>query len=146
MGSKNNEVWKKIVAYPTLASCKENFNPKRAKLSVSESVNVWSLCGKCYTVPKDKTSMAKRPRCFCLRPWAKDQGITWVGVVLLLVLVHHLVHFLFKRNLKEKKFSLTGNLTGVLQLPSQALFSAELIYCMIKIAYTFMVKIVPPMA
>ena len=38
--------------------------------------------------------------CFCLRPSAKDQGITWV----LLVLVHHLVHFLLKINLIEKKF------------------------------------------
>ena len=36
---------------------------------------------------------------FCLRPSAKDQGITWV-VVLLVVL--HLVHFLTKRNLRGK--------------------------------------------
>ena len=39
---------------------------------------------------------------FCLRPSAKDQGITWVVLVVVLVL-HHLVHFLFKRNLSEKK-------------------------------------------
>ena len=34
---------------------------------------------------------------YCLRPSAKDQGITWVDVVL-----HHLVHFLIKRNFNEK--------------------------------------------
>ena len=43
---------------------------------------------------------------FCLRPSAKDQGITLiVDVVILapvLVLVHHLVQFLFNRNLSEK--------------------------------------------
>ena len=60
---------------------------------------------------------------FCLQPSAKDQGITWV--VVLLGLVHHLVHFLFKINLSEKKFSLPGNQTGVLLLPSRAL-STEL--------------------
>ena len=43
---------------------------------------------------------------FCLRPSAKDQGITSVGVVvvvilLLLLLVLYLVHFLIKRNLRE---------------------------------------------
>ena len=37
---------------------------------------------------------------FCLRPSTKDQGITWV--VLVVVLVHHLVHFLIKRNLSKK--------------------------------------------
>ena len=45
-------------------------------------------------------SMAKTiltPFNFCLRPSAKDQGITWV--LLVLVVVHHLAHFLFKRNL-----------------------------------------------
>ena len=62
---------------------------------------------------------------FCLRPPAKDQGITRVvvdvDVVVVLVLVlHHLVHFLFKRNLSEKKISLTGNRTRVLQIYSQA--------------------------
>ena len=31
---------------------------------------------------------------FCLRPSAKDQGITWVVVVVVLVVVLHLVHFL----------------------------------------------------
>ena len=45
--------------------------------------------------------------CFCLRPSAKDQRITWVAVVLLVLLVvlHLLVHFLIKSNLREKKFS-----------------------------------------
>ena len=38
---------------------------------------------------------------YCLRPSAKDQGITWV-VVVLVVLLHHLVHFLIKRNLNAK--------------------------------------------
>ena len=36
---------------------------------------------------------------FCLQPSAKDQGITCVVVVLVLL---HLVHFLIKRNLREK--------------------------------------------
>ena len=46
---------------------------------------------------------------FCLRPSAKDQGITWVVVVLvvavvvLVLVLLHLVHFLIKRNLREKK-------------------------------------------
>ena len=48
---------------------------------------------------------------FCLRPSAKDQGITWVVVVL--VVVHHLVHFLLKINLSE---------TWVLLHLSQALY------------------------
>ena len=39
---------------------------------------------------------------FCLRPSTKDQGITWVVLVVLAVL-HHLVHYLIKRNLSEKK-------------------------------------------
>ena len=39
-------------------------------------------------------------KAFCLRPSAIDQGITWVVVVV--VVVHHLVHFLFKRNLSVK--------------------------------------------
>ena len=56
--------------------------------------------------------------CYCLRPLAKDQGITWVVLVLVL---HHLVHFLLKIILSEKKFSLPGNQTRVLLLPRQAL-------------------------
>ena len=48
---------------------------------------------------------------FCLRPSAKDQGITSVLVLVLVVLVlvlvlvdvvHHVVHFVIKRNLREK--------------------------------------------
>ena len=37
--------------------------------------------------------------CFCLRPSAKDQGITWV---LLVVFLHHLVHFILKINQVKK--------------------------------------------
>ena len=33
---------------------------------------------------------------------AKDQGITLVVVVLVLVVLHHLVHFLIERNFSEK--------------------------------------------
>ena len=67
---------------------------------------------------------------FCLRPLAKDQGITLVVVVLLLVVVlvvNHLVHFLLKINLSEKHFSLLGNRIGVLMLPSQALYQLSYI-------------------
>ena len=41
---------------------------------------------------------------FFLRPLAKDQGITWV-VFLVPVVLHHLVHFLLKRNLSEKNLA-----------------------------------------
>ena len=44
--------------------------------------------------------LAHTMKYFCLRPSAKDQGITWVVVVV--VLVHHLFHFLIKRNLRLK--------------------------------------------
>ena len=37
---------------------------------------------------------------FCLRPSAKDQGI--VVVVVVVLALHYLVHFVFKRNLSEK--------------------------------------------
>ena len=40
---------------------------------------------------------------FCLRPSAKDQGITLVILVLVVLVLHLLVHFLFKRHLSEKK-------------------------------------------
>ena len=43
---------------------------------------------------------------FCLRPSARDQGITCLVDLVLVVLVRHLVHFLFKRNLSEKKSNL----------------------------------------
>ena len=46
--------------------------------------------------------MVKGDLGFCLRPLAKDQGITSVVFVAIVVVVHHLVHFLFKRNLSEK--------------------------------------------
>ena len=50
---------------------------------------------------------------FCLQPSAKDQGITRVVVVLLvLVLVLHLVHFFIKRNLREKNSPQTGYKPG----------------------------------
>ena len=55
---------------------------------------------------------------FCLRPLAKDQGITWVVVV---VLVHHLVHFLSKRNLSKKNLP-DWKLNWGLQIHSQALY------------------------
>ena len=42
---------------------------------------------------------------YCLRSSAKDQGITWN---VLLVLVHNLVHFLIKRNLREKNYPEPG--------------------------------------
>ena len=65
---------------------------------------------------------------FCLRPSAKDQGITQVVVVvavvfLLLVfpLVHYLVHFLFIINLREK-FFFPGNQNRDLLFPSRAFY------------------------
>ena len=62
---------------------------------------------------------------FCLRPLVKDQGITWVVVVvvvLVLVLVLCLlVHFVIKRNLREKQFSPAGILTWDLQFHSLVL-------------------------
>ena len=39
-------------------------------------------------------SFVNRTSCFCLRPSVKDQGITWVVVLVLLVVVHLLVQFL----------------------------------------------------
>ena len=57
---------------------------------------------------------------FCLRPSAKDQGITWVlVVVLLLLLVHHLVHFLLKRNLSEKNSPRSGIEPGSFSSPAK---------------------------
>ena len=55
---------------------------------------------------------------FCLRPSAKDLGITRVVVVLVLF---HLSHLLFKRNLNEKKIHPSGKQPGVLEHASQAL-------------------------
>ena len=45
---------------------------------------------------------------FCLQPSVKDQGITWVVVVLLVLVLHLLVHFLIKRNWREKNSPLPG--------------------------------------
>ena len=42
---------------------------------------------------------------FCLQPSAKDQGITWVVVVLVLF---HLYHSFIKRNLSEKNYHWPG--------------------------------------
>ena len=50
---------------------------------------------------------------FCLRPSAKDQGITWV---LVLVLVHHLVK---KKKFKWKKISLAGIKPGSFNSPAK---------------------------
>ena len=60
----------------------------------------------------------------CLRPPAKDQGITWV--VLVSVVLCNLVHFHLKINLSEKNFSLPGIWTKVLLLPSQALYQMSI--------------------
>ena len=61
---------------------------------------------------------------FCQRPSAKDQGITWVLVVLVLV-VHHLVHFLLKIHLSEKNSPFLGNEPGPLA-PQPSTLSTEL--------------------
>ena len=50
----------------------------------------------------------------CLRPSAKDQGITWVFLVL-----HHLVHFLLKINLSEKISPFLGIEPGLSCSPDQ---------------------------
>ena len=51
-------------------------------------------------------------------PSAKDQEITWVVVVVLLVLVvHHLVHFLIKKNLSEKNSCKAGFKLGTSRSP-----------------------------
>ena len=49
---------------------------------------------------------------FFLLPSAKDQGITWVFVVLLVLVLLHLVHFLIKRNLRGKNSPLPGSKPG----------------------------------
>ena len=56
---------------------------------------------------------------FCLRPSAKDQGITSVVVVVVVVVVlfHHLVYFPIKRNLREKKASELGFEPGTSRFP-----------------------------
>ena len=42
--------------------------------------------------------------CFCLRPSAKDLGITRIVVLVLVLFLSHLSHFLFKRSLSEKNY------------------------------------------
>ena len=43
---------------------------------------------------------------FCLLPSAKDLGMT--GVLVVVAVLFQLSHFLFRRNLSEKKSSLSG--------------------------------------
>ena len=76
----------------------------------------------------------------CLRPWAKDQGITWVVVVLVLVVLHHLVHFLFKRNLSELKYPWLGIKPGSFRCTAKHL-STELLshrYCLCENWYLYL--------
>ena len=62
---------------------------------------------------------------FCLRPLAKDKGITRVLFLVLVVVVLHLVHFLFKRNLSLKESPWLGNEPGSLRSAAKH-FSTEL--------------------
>ena len=64
----------------------------------------------------------RKMSCCCLRPSAKDQGITWV---VHLVVLHHMVHFLFKRNLNEKNYPWLGNELGP-SAPQPSTLSTEL--------------------
>ena len=71
---------------------------------------------------------------FCLRPSAKDQGITRVVLVAaVLVLVHHLVHFLIKRNLSEKN-------SPHLQITSLALYQLSYRDIVIKVVENYLFK------
>ena len=85
-----------------LYSTFSNFQHKRNKFALpNETLNKLNNSGEPPNVLSD--DWAQVP--FFLQPSAKDQGITWVVVVLVLVLVLvHLVHFLFERNLSEKKY------------------------------------------
>ena len=59
-------------------------------------------------------------RGFCLRLSAKDQGITRVVAVVVggvLLVIFHLSHFLFKRNLREKHSSELRLKTGSFSTP-----------------------------
>ena len=56
---------------------------------------------------------------FCLRPSAKDLGITRVVVVVVVVVLFHLSHFLFKRNLSEKSSSSPGIESGSFGTPAK---------------------------
>ena len=53
---------------------------------------------------------------FCLRPSAKDQEIIQ-AVVVVVVVLSHLSHFLFKRNLGEQIYSLLGIKPGSFCVP-----------------------------
>ena len=59
---------------------------------------------------------------FCLWPSAKDQGFTWVVLVVLVLL---LVHFLFKRNLSEKKSPWLGIKPGSFRSSAKHLFTEQ---------------------
>ena len=59
---------------------------------------------------------------FCLRPSVKDQGITWVAVVAVLL---HLSHFLYKSYL-SKKFFPARNQTGGSSAHQSRILSTEL--------------------
>ena len=72
---------------------------------------------------------------FCLRPSAKDQGITWAVVVVVLVLAHHLVHFLLKINLSEFLPSWESN-RGPLA-PQPCTLSTELLHYWYKLFEIF---------
>ena len=61
---------------------------------------------------------------FCLGPSAKDQGITWV----LVLIVHHLVHFLFKSNLSEKKSPWYGIELGSFRFTAKHLSTEQQIH------------------
>ena len=86
-------VWPELVCFPNLWRLIQNI------VSGSNFVTYYRLM---LIGRKKQLNFFTR---FCLRPLAKDQGITWVFVVVLVVVLvvhHHLVHFLFKRNLSEK--------------------------------------------
>ena len=83
-------------------------------------------------------AISQRPRnylsCFCLRPSAKDQGITWVVVVVLVLVVLvlvllHLVHFLIKRNLRENKTPQPGIEPGTSRSTAQHLSTERKWHC-----------------
>ena len=77
----------------------------------------WTRFWGSKKVSKSNVGGGVRLSLFLSAAIAKDLGITWAVVVLF-----HLSHFLFKRNLSEKKFSLSGNHTGVILLPSHVLY------------------------
>ena len=84
--------------------------PNKFATSLPDSMTSYLIVGHLLSsmdASIDGWSSSSEMKWFCLRPLAKDQGITWVVVlvlVLVLVVVHHLVHFLIKRNLSEKNY------------------------------------------